>query len=544
MKPGSHQGLSRSLLLLWGFVLVLPGSLHAQGNMLKVVFADSTRNTAIGLFQFQGAPYGSLTDLAQVFSLSTYENSAAQKLELKAPPYRVKVSGGNPFVVVSDQTGRQSVYQLPSSVIFAANSYFVPLQSFLPLLRQVFSIPATLDPAHLRLLVGVAETTPVFDIPTLRLEPKANGMLIRIPASKKLDDLECWLRQDGWLYVTIPSARADTAAIDSVRPAGIVRQIVAIQSPTSVQLTFRLSGKPESSEIVRSTTSHEVMISVRTAQGEEKVSPPERKAPSGKAAGDQKEIKSGLETQRKRWKLDVIVLDPGHGGRDPGAIGVTGVREKDITLGIALKLGRLIRKSLSSVRVVYTRSSDKFVELDRRGQIANEAGGKLFISIHCNSMPRKPSPSRGFEVYLLRPGRTEEAIAIAERENAVIKYEEGYESRYKELTEENFILVTMAQSAYVKSSEVFADLLQHEMEIHTGLRDQGVKQAGFYVLVGAAMPNVLVETAYLSNRQDERILNSDAGQERIAESILLAVKQYKEEYDKLLNEGKEFGESR
>ncbi len=236
--------------------------------------------------------------------------------------------------------------------------------------------------------------------------------------------------------------------------------------------------------------------------------------------------------------------DPGHGGHDPGTIGVSGTKEKDIALGIALKLGQLIKKHFRDVKVVFTRSDDRFVPLDRRGQIANEAGGKLFISIHGNSMRRKPNPTRGFEVYLLRPGRTEEAIAIAELENSVITLEEGYEERYKELTEENFILVTMAQSAYMRASEVFADILQQEMENIPGLENRGVKQAGFYVLVGAAMPNVLIETAYLSNRSDERFLRSESGQRKIAESILRAIKRYKGEYEKLLMEGKDLGQNR
>ena len=149
-------------------------------------------------------------------------------------------------------------------------------------------------------------------------------------------------------------------------------------------------------------------------------------------------------------------------------------------------------------------------------------------------MKKKPSPTRGFEVYLLRPGRTEEAIAIAERENAVIQLEEGYEERYTHLQDENFILTSMARSAHVRASEVFADLVQQEMENHTSLSNRGVKQAGFYVLVGASMPNILVENAYISNKEDERYLKSESGQEKIAESLCIAVKRYKAEYEKLL----------
>ena len=220
------------------------------------------------------------------------------------------------------------------------------------------------------------------------------------------------------------------------------------------------------------------------------------------------------------------------------------MKEKDVALGIALKLGRMIEANLKDVKVVYTRKTDSFVELYRRGQIANESDGKLFISIHANSLKRKPSQTNGFEVYLLRPGRTEEAIAIAEQENKVIELEEGYENRYEELTEENFILVAMAQSAHMRASEQFADLTQQELEKLTGLQNRGVKQAGFYVLVGAAMPNVLIESGYLSNRSDERYLKSARGQEKIANAIYRAIKRYKEEYEKLLMEGTDLGASR
>ena len=134
-------------------------------------------------------------------------------------------------------------------------------------------------------------------------------------------------------------------------------------------------------------------------------------------------------------------------------------------------------------------------------------------------------------------------MRIAERENAVIKLEKGHEQRYQELTEENFILVTMAQSAYMKYSERFAQILQGEMGNRLPMADNGVNQAGFYVLVGASMPNVLVETAYLSNRNDEKYLKGRAGQEKFAEAIFSAVKKYKLEYEKALEEGKELGSS-
>lgn len=510
-----------------------PGA--AQKNTIAIRFEDDPdRTTVIGAFPSRGILYASLTDLAQVLGFTTYLNSAAGKLEIKQPPYRVKVTGGSPFVVVTDRAGRQTVYQLSHDVLFAAGSFFVPLAEFSPLMEPLLTTPAAFDAAAGELHIGTRALVRGPTITTLLMERKANGQLIRIPSSTPLPDYESWLRPDGWLYVTIADARADTAAINALRPSGIITKIVAIQSPTAVQLTFRLAGAVETTEIVRDQGSNDLLITIHTPTEAASLGP-------GQA---QRTVQDDLEARRNRWKLDVIVIDAGHGGRDPGTIGVGGVKEKDVTLAIALKLGRMIEANLKDVKVVYTRKTDTFVEVYRRGQIANEAEGKLFISIHANALKRKPSRTQGFEVYLLRPGRTEEAIAIAEQENKVIELEEGYEQRYEELTEENFILVAMAQSAHMRASEHFADLTQQELKKHTGLENRGVKQAGFYVLVGAAMPNVLIEAGYLSNRSDERFLKSARGQEKVANAVYRAIKRYKDEYERILSEGADLGASR
>jgi N-acetylmuramoyl-L-alanine amidase len=188
---------------------------------------------------------------------------------------------------------------------------------------------------------------------------------------------------------------------------------------------------------------------------------------------------------------------------------------------------------MKDVKVVYTRSNDTFVELYKRGKIANEKGGKLFISIHCNSTPKRPTDASGFEVYLLRPGRTQEAIQIAARENGVIQYEDN-PKRYEKLTDENFILVSMAHSSYMKYSEKFSDLLDKQFSKNLEFGSRGIKQAGFYVLVGASMPSVLIETGFLTNRKDAAYLKSENGQMKIAESILGAINKYKDYYQQFM----------
>lgn len=196
-----------------------------------------------------------------------------------------------------------------------------------------------------------------------------------------------------------------------------------------------------------------------------------------------------------------------------------------------LKLGKLIEKELPGTKVVYTRKDDRFVELYKRGQIANKHKGKLFISVHCNSTPQKPSNATGFETYILRPGRTDAAIKVAARENAVVKFEEE-KDRYAGLTDIEFILTSMSRSQDVKFSEKFAALVQEELDEQLTIRNRGVSQAGFFVLVGAAMPNVLLETGFISNPKEEALLKSGEGQLGFARGILNAIKRYKIAYEK------------
>jgi N-acetylmuramoyl-L-alanine amidase len=525
--------------LLFTLVVVLhlpavPPIVAQEGSVTVVMEQEPSRKHAVGSLQWGGVVYVSLYDLARALSFRVSEHRQDGSLTITAQSVPVTFFPDNPFVATVNRAGNKIAIQLPGSVVSSGASLYLPLAACVPFFEQLFGTRATFQPADNILSIGKpGPPKPAFDITSLNIESKVNGIVIRLVATRPLALYEGLLKEDGWYYFTVPNTKADIVALNKTKPTGAVKKIVATQFTSSVQIVFRLDKTFASSEITKDPASNDLVITLRSMSDEAMVAIEEKKR-SG--------VTEGLERHRKKYELDVIVLDPGHGGRDPGAIGVLGTREKDVALGIALKLGKLIRSNLKGVKVVFTRDDDTFVELDRRGQIANEAGGKLFISIHCNSMPRKPSPYRGFEVYLLRPGRTDEAIAIAERENSVIKLEEGYEQRYKHLTDDNFILVTMAQSAHLRASEMFAEIATKEMSKRLDTRNNGVKQAGFYVLVGSAMPNVLVETAYLSNREDEKMLRSESGQEKIADALFNAIKTYKLEYEKLLQEGKDFGE--
>lgn len=238
------------------------------------------------------------------------------------------------------------------------------------------------------------------------------------------------------------------------------------------------------------------------------------------------------ETAAHTFKFKTIVIDAGHGGKDPGAHGGYS-NEKTVALSIAKKLKVAIDNSLSGVEVIMTRSTDKFIELHRRANIANDAKANLFISIHCNSSPEKVSPNRG--VLLLVYGfhrKAEQLEAI--RENASIFIEKDYQKKYNGYGGDaavNAIVLAAFQQRYRKQSIQFGNLLNHQLKTENGRKSLGVREQGVLVLQQSGMPGLLLETGFINNPSDEKYLNSEEGQNDIVQSILVAIKKYKESFE-------------
>ncbi len=233
-----------------------------------------------------------------------------------------------------------------------------------------------------------------------------------------------------------------------------------------------------------------------------------------------KTVKVDLKSEKKKWEFKTIVIDAGHGGKDPGAIGYRGTKEKDIALDVAKRLEKKISKNMD-VKVVMTRDEDIFLRLSERTKIANENNGSLFISIHTNAAEDRRAS--GFETFLIGLNKNEYAAKVAARENAVLELE-GKSGQ--ELTGEDLIQATIAQAAFASSSETFADMVQKEIKKRVQSRDRGVKQAGFVVLARASMPNVLVELGFISNPAEEKKLRSPQYRDQLATAIYRAVQQY------------------
>lgn len=233
--------------------------------------------------------------------------------------------------------------------------------------------------------------------------------------------------------------------------------------------------------------------------------------------------------------IDVIVIDAGHGGKDPGCHGQF-LHEKRVTLELALRLGKMLKDSIPGVKIIYTRASDRFVPLWQRANIANKNNADLFISLHCNA--NRNHEASGTETYVMGLHKTDENLSVSKRENATMLLEDNFEDNqyymgYSPNSSEGHIIMSLFQNAHLHRSLRLAETVQSEFERELPIRNRGVKQAGFVVLWRSSMPSILVETGFLTNKTDEEILAAAKGKLRITQSITRAVRKYKAETEKL-----------
>src|SRR5688572_13271169 len=231
-------------------------------------------------------------------------------------------------------------------------------------------------------------------------------------------------------------------------------------------------------------------------------------------------------------KVDVVVIDAGHGGHDDGTHGRL-LKEKDLALSIALKVGSYIEKNIPGVKVIYTRKDDRYLALDERADIANKNKADLFICIHANANPN--TKAFGTETFVMGLHKDESNLAIAQRENSVILLDENYHERYEgfDNSPESYILFELTQTAFQENSLNFASKVESQFKSKVGRTSRGVKQAGFVVLWRTTMPSVLIETGFLTNSTEEKFLAGDEGQELIASGIYRAFKEYKNEVESI-----------
>jgi N-acetylmuramoyl-L-alanine amidase len=375
----------------------------------------------------------------------------------------------------------------------------------------------------------------------ITVAPSATTATITFLFDGKVGTVVLEKKSGGVAEIRMKSVRAEKATLASATLKPGVRSVKAHIERTDVLVTDVTFTREVTAMQVTERNAERVVVLVTlgnaaparrtpaTASTGTGASPKPKQSGAASTGASRGEHPARTTEGRGKWSLSTIVIDAGHGGKDPGAIGIGDVQEKDVTLAVAKRLRDEIKRAMPGVTVVMTRDDDRFIELYRRGQIANERDGRLFISIHCNSMPTKPNPASGFECYILRPGKLDDAARVAAAENGAIRFEAD-RKKYDDMSAESAIVASMAQSAFVRYSESLAGAIRSAMRGRTGIPDRGVHQAGFFVLVGASMPSVLVEIGYLSNSSDAKVLSSASGRKKIARALFEGIRQYEKIY--------------
>ena len=485
---------------------------------LMVYPAGGKAGIKLPLVWKNGISYVGAFQLSIALQYHTYFNEEKRKIVIYFPQNKILISADNPFVLIDNNT-----FQMPAKSVWHKKEIYVPLSFLIPLINKYSNLKMEFDEKELSLRVIQKQ----YNVTNIDIESKENGTVVRIATSLNFKQGEMSLtKRYQWYHIDLYGGKADLELLRKTSLTGLIRQIKVEQLGDLLSIAFRLRQEPISREIYQDQFNNEVVAVFRTK--EELADNTNDVEEDDNSAKD--EIHDQLSEERKKWLIDTIVIDPGHGGKDPGAIGSKKVYEKDIVLDVGLKLGELIKKNIPGVKVIYTRKDDRFIELKRRTQIANENNAKVFISIHVNSNRKKNV--NGFESYILGPEKGESAKEVVLKENAVINFEDA--SSQKEYQGINTILATMAQSAFMRQSEHLASLIQEEMNNKLraiNMKNRGVKQAPFWVMVGASMPAVLSEIGFITNAYEARILKTGSYQQKIAEGIYNGLRRFKKDYE-------------
>jgi len=497
------------LILIFGISVSFTTYIFNQNQ--SVIIDNKIGNmplSQIASFKKWEQAYISLNDFVQKTGYGIYTNDNKQKSVLYIGNDKATFTANNNYVILNDH-----MYQLPYTPLWQNGELWVPASMLVALYSSFTAHRFSFDSQDLILTLGMKNV----NLTNINIESKDNGTLIKVNSTKQFSKKDISLKiANGWLHIDVYGGKVEPTIIKNTKISGVVSKVDVIEFDQLVSLAFKLKKSIISRELVLNDDSKDFFVNLRT---NEKVD-------------TEKQTKLELEKQKNEWLIDTIVLDAGHGGHDPGALGYSGLKEKDIALAVTKKLGQLISKNLPGTKVVYTRKTDIFIPLWERTKIANENRGKLFISLHCNSNNNKKV--RGFETYFLSADKdkNKQAQAVVLKENASIKFEKAEDQkRYEGI---NFILATMAQSAFIRQSQYFASTIQNSFAKSLkplGMKDRGVKQGRFWVMVGATMPNVLIEMGFVSNKSEGIFMKKNSSQMKIALAIYEGIKKYKNDIE-------------
>ena len=478
---------------------------------IKVIYTGSDVQSTVEGKEKDGVIYASLMSLAQAFRATLFWAPLSQKVVFKLGNGRITVTAFSATVVVNEEA-----FNLPLPATILGGDLYVPIDSFASLLGKVVAGQLLWEASNRRLIVKSSDN----NILGLSIEERANGTLILIRTTTRFAHIEDTTSEPNWLNISIYHGKLDPVALQSTEAIGAVKQTAAYQYENSAQLSFRIDKSISKYRISQKEHPHQILVLLKKFGTSSDQNVPD------------------IKIDKKLWTIHTIVIDPGHGGKDDGAVGPTGLKEKEVVLDIALRLARLLQDQLR-VKVILTREKDKFVGLQERGRIANRNDGKLFVSLHCNAHPK--STCSGTEVFFLSEAKTEDAMRVAQLENSVLKLEFSSEVD-RTVSEEDFtmrdmlnmITMGMVSNNFLKESQDLAAFIQKQLAKRLNRRDRGVKQAGFYVMMGTlpTMPSVLVEIAFITNPYEEKLLKQRTFRKKAAQAIFYGIKAFIDKYQR------------
>jgi len=445
--------------------------------------------------------------VAAVLNGGRFWNSTLRQMDLKVGEASFRVTADSRLV----QAPGGHVL-LPVPVLDYAGELWLPLSLLLDVIGPELGDRIAWNPETRRLRLGVVEHT------VLRLWSEALGRATAVHVTCR-DPLGYRVHspQPGVIELKIYGGEVNSGAVAQAQRRGLLLSARSRQQREDVVVTLRVDQLVSRFRSYAADEGREIVVILEEEQGTSLPSP----VPRGQARVN---IDEGPRDVTHEVRLRTVVIDPGHGGHDVGAVGRLGILEKDVNLGVARELRRFLRRE-SDLEVVLTRERDEHVELADRAETANGADGDIFLSLHCNSWFNQGA--HGLETYFLSPARSDWAKSVEAAENAAGGEPEDVE----------FIVWELVQNRFIASSSRLAEIIQSEVTSGMGLPDRGVRQAGFRVLVGAYMPAVLIELGFLSHPAEERRLGDSDYQRRLAASIGRALLAYQESLAVVETEG-------
>lgn len=459
------------------FIIFLSALIHADEYF---IIDNNDRTDSLAIYEIDGIKYVDLNVLSSSLSLATSFKKTQEEYRIETEKSYVILLINSPFYKSAG-----SVFKMSDSPVYGKDVILFPLRSIRSVLSKVLPDNASFSDGKL-----------------------AVKSAIKV---KSIEERESEIRI---LLNGAPSYTCESGE----------RDVILFLKNTSVDVEkFRMKNSKKLIRVLEpSNDKSEATVIITFA--------PEFIFSASKTLGDTIALlfkkREKLDTLNNISSLKTIIIDAGHGGKDPGAIGATGLQEKTLNLDMAQRLKKLINAGCKNLDVIMTRDKDVFVSLAERTQLANKYPNALYISIHCNASKNKSS--KGFETYFLSTAKTDWERAVEARENSSLTFDLPEEER-KGL---DFILWDLAQNEFLSASSLLAEYVQTEYEKKYKTENRGLKQAGFYVLKGNYMPAILVETAFISNKDEEKKLKSKDYRQEMAQLIYNGLVRYIKDYEK------------